>query len=138
MAFSRGIRNNNPGNIRRGEDWKGLVRDGQDTDEAFCRFVAPEYGIRAMVLILRRYRQKHNLNTISEIIRRWAPPDENDTRAYIDSVVQATGVPADQQVDTGDSGFMTTLLKAIIRHENGEQPYGDDVFARALALAGDT
>lgn len=73
MVFSRGIRNNNPGNIRRGEDWKGLVRDGQDTDEAFCRFVAPEYGIRAMVLILRRYRQKHNLNTISEIIRRWAP-----------------------------------------------------------------
>lgn len=90
-----------------------------------------------MVIILRRYRQKHNLKRISEIIRRRAHPDENDTRACIDSVVQATGVPTDQQTDTGDSGFMTTLLKAIVRYENGEQPYGDDVFARALALAGD-
>ncbi|MDP1183837.1 hypothetical protein, partial [Klebsiella pneumoniae] len=68
---------------------------------------------------------------------RRALPDKNDTRACIDSVVQATGMPADQLADTGDSGFMTTLLKAIVRHENGEQPYGDDVFARALALAGD-
>ncbi|MCP9032521.1 structural protein [Klebsiella variicola] len=137
MALSRGIRNNNPDNILRGEDWKGLVRDGQDTDKAFCRLIAPEYGIRAMVIILRRNRQKHNLNRISEIIRRRAHPDKNDTRACIDSVVQATGMPADQLADTGDSGFMTTLLKAIVRHENGEQPYGDDVFARALALAGD-
>lgn len=135
MNTPRGIRNNNPGNIRRGNEWQGQIPDAQRTDSAFCQFVTPEYGIRAMCIILRNYQQKHGLNTVSGIIRRWAPPGENDTQAYIDNVARATGVTPDQPVDTGDPYFMTKLLQAIIRHENGIQPYGADVFARALDLA---
>lgn len=132
---SRGIRNNNPGNIRRGDEWKGLVAKAQRTDKSFCQFTTPEYGIRAMVIILRNYQRKHGLNTVSGIIKRWAPPNENNTQAYINSVAQATGVAPGQRIDTSDSRFMMKLLQAIILHENGNQPYGFDVFVRAVGLA---
>lgn len=133
---SRGIRNNNPGNIRWGDEWKGLVPQAQRTDKSFCQFISPEYGIRAMIIILRNYQRKHGLKTISQIIQRWAPPNENDTQAYISSVAQATGTDADKQIDLSDSRKLFPLLQAIIKHENGSQPYGYDVFVRALALAG--
>ncbi|EAB2832862.1 structural protein [Salmonella enterica subsp. enterica] len=132
----RGIRNNNPGNIRWGDDWKGLVPKEQRTDKSFCQFIKPEYGIRAMIVILRNYQRKHGLNTISGIINRWAPTNENNTQTYIDSVAKSTGVTPDQFIHTDDSRFMMKLLQAIIRHENGVQPYGFDVFVRATELAG--
>jgi hypothetical protein len=130
----RGIRNNNPGNIRWGDDWKGLVPVAQRTDKSFCQFVKPEYGIRAMVIVLRNYQRKHGLNTISGIINRWAPTNENDTQSYINSVAKATGVTPDQRIDTNDSRFMMKLLQAIIQHENGVQPYTFDVFVQAIEL----
>jgi hypothetical protein len=132
----RGIRNNNPGNIRWGDEWKGLVSKPQRTDKSFCQFTGPEYGIRAMVVILRNYQRKYALNTISGIIHRWAPPNENNTQAYIDSVARALGVEADQRIDVTDSRVMIPLLEAIIKHENGQQPYSFDVFVRAVDLAG--
>ncbi|EPC3982117.1 hypothetical protein ACRZNG_002263, partial [Citrobacter koseri] len=60
----------------------------------------------------------------------------NDTQAYINSVAQATGVSPDQKIDTSDSRFMMKLLQAIIKHENGSQPYSFDTFVRAVELAG--
>lgn len=87
---TRGIRNNNPGNIRWGDDWQGLVPQAQRTDKSFCQFIKPEYGIRAMIIILRNYQRKHRLSTISGIINRWAPTNENDTQSYINSVAKAT------------------------------------------------
>lgn len=133
---ARGIRNNNPGNIRWGDEWKGLVAETQRTDKSFCQFKSAEYGIRAMIIILRNYQRKHGLSTISGIINRWAPTNENDTQAYINSVAKATGVDPDQRIDTNDSRFMMKLLQAIIQHENGDQPYGFDVFVKAIDLAG--
>lgn len=132
----RGIRNNNPGNIRWGDDWKGLVPKDQRTDKSFCQFITPEYGIRAMIIILRNYQRKYGLNTVSGIIKRWAPPNENNTQAYINSVAQATGVTPDQRIDTNDSRFMIKLLQAIIKHENGNQPYSPETFDRAVEQAG--
>ncbi|MCS3405417.1 structural protein [Pantoea sp. B566] len=131
---SRGIRNNNPGNIRWGDEWKGLVPEGQRTDKSFCQFKAPEFGIRAMIIILRNYQSKYGLKTITGIIKRWAPPNENDTQAYIRSVAQATGTYADKPIDLTDSRKLFPLLQAIIKHENGSQPYEYDVFIRALDL----
>jgi len=131
---SRGIRNNNPGNIRWGDEWRGLVPEGQRTDKSFCQFKAPEFGIRAMIIILRNYQSKYGLKTITGIIKRWAPPNENDTQAYIRSVAQATGTDADKPIDLTDSRKLFPLLQAIIKHENGTQPYEYDVFIRALDL----
>ena len=94
----RGIRNNNPLNIRRSKDqWKGLA-DAQ-TDRAFCQFKSLEYGWRAaFYLLTRTYYHKYRLYTIRTIIRRWAPPGENNTEAYIAYVSRLTGIDPDEPI----------------------------------------
>lgn len=85
---TRGIRNNNPANIRRGCNWKGLIR--QQKDKEFCQFVSMLWGIRALLITLRTYVKKHHLHTVREIITRWAPPsDGNNTEKYIEFVEKA-------------------------------------------------
>lgn len=85
---TRGIRNNNPANIRRGCNWKGLVR--QQKDREFCEFVTMTWGVRALLVTLRTYVVKHHLHTVREIITRWAPPsDGNNTEKYIEFVEKA-------------------------------------------------
>ena len=133
--MERGIRNDNPGNIRWGDDWDGLVPKSQRTDKSFCQFTAPEYGIRAMIIILRNYEKKYGLNTVRKIINRWAPPVENDTEAYVNSVAKQVGVDADKVIDVTDSRVMIPLLEAIITHENGSQPYEFATFVKAIDLA---
>tara|TARA_R110000796_G_scaffold119757_1_gene233895 strand:- start:260 stop:655 length:396 start_codon:yes stop_codon:yes gene_type:complete len=117
--MSRGIRNNNPGNIRHGIDWDGLDKD-QSKDEEFSQFSTPEYGIRAMFKILKTYNDKYNLNTIEGIINRWAPPIENDTEAYIDFVSSKVGKNSSEVLNEKD---YISLVQAIIHMENGDQPY---------------
>lgn len=85
---TRGIRNCNPANIRRGCNWKGLLR--QQKDREFCQFVTMTWGIRALLVTLRTYVVKHHLHTVREIITRWAPPsDGNNTEKYIEFVEKA-------------------------------------------------
>lgn len=128
--MTRGIRNNNPGNIRHGDKWKGL-RDKQ-TDPDFAQFKTPEYGIRALYRTLLTYKNKHGLNTIRGIVTRWAPPSENDTVKYINSVSKQTDIPADKELDQLD---YLKIIKAIIRHENGIQPYSDEQIIYGVSLA---
>ena len=79
---TRGIRNNNPANIRRGCNWRGLA--DKQTDSAFCQFESMVWGVRALLVTLRTYVVKHKRRTIPQIIERWAPPqDGNDTMRYI-------------------------------------------------------
>lgn len=85
---TRGIRNNNPANIRLGCNWKGLV--DISTDKRFCQFVTMAWGVRALLITLRTYVVKHKLHTIRQIIYRWAPPsDGNNTEKYVEFVEKA-------------------------------------------------
>lgn len=71
---------NNPFNIRyTGQRWLGLsgVRNG------FCEFKDLSYGVRAWLIIMRTYRRKYKIRTISGIIKRYAPSSENDVESYI-------------------------------------------------------
>ena len=80
----RGIRNNNPLNIRRGKDqWQGLR--AQQTDASFCQFERLEYGWRAAFYL-------------RAIINKWAPPQENLTSTYIANVSRLTGIPPDEPI----------------------------------------
>ena len=130
---ARGIRNNNPGNIRKGEKWKGLSE--HQTDSSFCIFVSPEYGIRALVKILLTYYKKYKINTVKKIISRYAPPSENETESYIKSVANQLGVASDEEIDLSSVAVLAVLLRAIIRHENGEQPYSDEQILKGIHLA---
>ena len=131
---ARGIRNNNPGNIRHGEKWEGL--SDKQTDSSFCVFKTPEYGIRAMAKILLNYQKKYGLKTIKQIISRWAPPNENNTQSYIKSVSAAVGVLPDDEISLNNKNIMMSLIKAIIKHENGEQPYSEEQILNGINLAG--
>ena len=95
----RGIRNCNPLNIRKSKDqWQGLRVVQQDKE--FCQFESMEYGWRAaFVLLCRTYYLKYRLQTIRAIITRWAPPQENNTEAYIRRVAERTGIYADESLD---------------------------------------
>lgn len=93
MKTPRGIRNNNPLNIRRSSSnaWQGQRREV--TDAQFCEFETMEWGIRAALLVLRAYKRR-GLVSIADIVLSWAPPsDGNNTRAYIGRVCQLTGLP---------------------------------------------
>lgn len=127
----RGIRNNNPGNIRHGDNWLG--RADSQPDQAFITFESPEYGVRAMARILRNYQTKYGLSTVRGLISRWAPPIENNTGAYVDHVAHMLGVGADEQIIV--AGHLGKLIPAIIRHENGIQPYPDTVIADGIEMA---
>ena len=134
MVMPRGIRNNNPGNIDyNGTKWLGLAEP--PTDGRFCRFTTPEHGIRAIVRVVRTYYTHHNLNTIRGIIDRWAPPIENDTKAYVDHVASRCGVGADQVVDPTTLDILTPLVETIIAHENGQQPYDAETIRRGILMA---
>lgn len=133
---SRGLRNNNPGNIDRNETkWQGMAAD-QSTDPRFVVFTAPQYGIRAMAKVLMTYQQRYGCDTIRKIINRWAPPSENNTGAYVASVAASCGVGPDDVIDVDSVAIMLPLVKAIIVHENGENPYADSLVTEGLRMAG--
>lgn len=127
----RGLRNNNPGNIERNStQWEGMAAD-QSADSRFVVFESPEYGIRAMARILKSYNRR-GLVTVSQIIGTWAPENENDTGAYIDSVAASTGLDKTSVVT---EERYPDLIAAIIKHENGIQPYSDELIKSGVALA---
>ncbi|WP_043679871.1 membrane protein [Castellaniella defragrans] len=119
MKKPRGIRNHNPGNLRWGDPWQGLVPVKQRTDKAFCQFVSAAYGIRALARTLITYQDKHGLHTVRQIISRWAPSSENDTQAYVQAVASQIGRSADDRLDMQSYRDIKAVTEAIIRHENG-------------------
>lgn len=130
----RGVRLNNPGNIRHGDKWQGLAPEQRDPD--FVTFASPVWGIRALARVLIAYQDKHDLRTVRGIIGRWAPPNENDTGAYVRSVAAKMGVSPDDEIDVYQYATMRPLVEAIIRHENGQQPYSGADLDEGLRRAG--
>lgn len=131
---ARGIRNNNPGNIRYdGTQWQGLV---SNDDKGFCVFSTAEYGIRALAINLLNQQTKHGLYTISQIISRYAPATENNTAAYIAAVSDQSGIPADAHLDLlANSDQIFSIVDAIITHENGSDPYSESQIDNGINLA---
>lgn len=131
----RGVRNNNPGNLRKTTDpWQGLSQ--HQNDRSFFQFETPIYGIRALARTLIVYQDKHGLRSINQLISRWAPGTENDTSSYISAVCKRTGFAASTPLDMQQDRHLRPLVEAIIWHENGQQPYSEAQITKALVLAG--
>lgn len=113
----RGIRNNNPLNIRVGNVWLGEVKN--PTDPHFEQFNSMEYGLRAGFVLLRRYIRHYKRQTIQDIISSWAPSNENNTKAYIDTVVKVSGIPSNRILHYSDKKTMCKLVDAMCFVENG-------------------
>ena len=124
--MSRGLANNNPGNIRRSRvRYKGEVQPSRDP--AFKQFESPAWGYRAVFMLLHTYRVRHGLRTIREMISRWAPPSENHTEVYIHAVAADTGIGPDEALDTLDPATMVPVAAAMSRVENGTVADPDEI-----------
>ena len=115
----RGLRNNNPGNIRKNSD----VFQGEKTssDKEFKQFKSMAYGYRAIFKILSNYYRNYKLDTIRKMIGRWAPENENDTDAYIKAVSDYAGIPADDPININDREQMIRIVAGMSRIENGRE-----------------
>ena len=130
----RPVRLNNPGDIESGTAWIGLSQ--KQDDPRFCGFESAEYGFRALCKILLTYHRVDGLNTISQMIARWAPPEENDTQAYIAFVSKQTGIDADAPLDLSDTAILAKIAFAISIEEAGHKEDRSTWFTEAQAEAG--
>lgn len=121
----RGFRNNNPLNIRKGSNWKGL--SPIQADKSFCVFTSMRFGIRAAIYLLLKYYIKYNLHTIYDIISRWAPNNENDTLSYCRLVAKELCISekfiASLDLQLTDWANLYDLVQAMIFVENGQHLY---------------
>ena len=122
MKQIRGIRNNNPMNIRKGNSWRG-ERPFQ-SDKEFEEFESMEMGLRAGLKLIKNYQTKpllqaNKANTIRKIINRWAPPTENNTSSYIKTVSKRTGLLPDEVIPWTDKAKIIALAEAMCFVECG-------------------
>jgi len=134
--YTRGIRNNNPGNLRRlgNQLWSGEIPYAESQDTAFSQFKEMKYGVRALqrqiVTNLRR-----GLNTPEKFINSYAPPHENNTLAYINSVAKALAIATTSIIEPSEETVIA-LAKIIVKVENGASSkyVADSDYTAAMAL----
>lgn len=122
-----GFRNHNPGNLKAASNSTG--KSGE-----FSTFASDADGLAAMARQLMLYGDRGN-NTPNGIIHTYAPSSENNTRAYIDDVTSRTGFGAGQRLDLHNPEVLKTLMAAMIRHEQGSQPYTEEQLKNAIRMA---
>ena len=112
----RGLRNNNPLNIRHNADvFQGEIKGN---DKSFKTFSSMSYGYRAAFVTLGTYLSR-GWNTIEKIISKWAPSNENDTENYIANVVKWSGVPRNKELTAADGADYILIVSAMSFVENG-------------------
>ena len=109
-----GLRQNNPGNLR---SWGSTPVLG-----GFANFGSAQEGLSAMAANLLVY-QKRGWTSLNKIISHWAPASENKTDEYINAVSKSTGFGAEQLLDLSDPKVMSSLMAAMIKHEQGYNPF---------------
>ena len=114
---NRGLRNNNPLNLRIGNNWVGERKVKRDA--AFEEFETLEYGYRAAFIVLRKYINVYRRNTIERIIESWAPRSENHTQLYIETVETITGIARNLPIRFEDKPTMIRLASAMTQVECG-------------------
>lgn len=116
----RGIRNNNPLNIRKSASkWVGKITPGSDAE--FEQFDTLEHGIRAAALIIRTYITKYKCNTPEAIIARWAPASENNTKDYIAYVTKNGILSPRWPLEVWSTLAISRLLWAMACYECGHR-----------------
>lgn len=121
----RGRRNNNWGNLRlTNTNWQGKVT-GTDTD--FETFDTAENGVRAAAKQIQTYITRDGVDTITSIINKWAPTNENNTQGYIQRVAQITGYNPNEKISATDSEKIKNILKAIFTVELGQDLTSNDL-----------
>ena len=114
----RGIRLNNPCNLRQGQG-RFIGEYEISKDNEFRQFKSMVFGIRAALhLLIKTYYYLHRLRTVRGIINRWAPSNENNTEAYIEAMCKEVGLKPDEYIEMSED-FWIRFLDAMIYIENG-------------------
>lgn len=129
------MESNNPLGLRyrKQDKWNGLADPPVDA-QGFCRFTTPVFGLRASVMNLLAYQDRRGIRTIDGVVRRWAPPEENDTERYVRGVVKSTGFKRDEELDLHSYAHMRPLIEAMLIEEGGKA--ADAQIDKALTMAG--
>jgi hypothetical protein len=124
--MARGLKNNNPLNIRHNSDT--FVGEVPGSDKAFKSFKDVAHGYRAAFVTLHTYLIQYRRDTIEKIIKAWAPPeDNNDTEAYIADVEKQSGVARDKLLTGKSGGDYIKIVAAMSKVENGKPAIMQDV-----------
>lgn len=117
--MTRGLRNNNPLNIEKskGKPWKGEIVPSKD--ERFAQFESMAHGYRAAFKLLYNYQHTYGCRILADFINRWAPPVENATHNYINTVAKRAGLSDVSVVDTLNEMQMRKIVAAMSYVENG-------------------
>jgi len=118
-------RNANPGNLIFAHQAGAVKGEG-----GFAKFSSDTEGFKALAEQLNLYatgRSKaagyRKLDTIQDIISQYAPPNENDTAAYIRTLEKQTGHKATEHLDLKDPNVLTSLMAVIAKVENSKSNY---------------
>lgn len=130
----RGVRNNNPGNIKffTSNDWRGKVPESQNTDTkslvtlkpTFEQFISFAYGVRALIKIIKVSYIPSGRNTLNSIINSFAPDGGSP---YLNYLVSKVGIPANQVISENDDTKIKKIVQAIARFENGRTTQAQEV-----------
>jgi hypothetical protein len=136
-GLTRGIRNNNPGNIEYGQFARKEGATGVEDKGRFAVFQSAEDGLKALADLLRNYAQK-GIDTVKAIIGKYAPAGENNTNAYVGSVAKRLGVNENAHLNLNDPALLANMMDSIVRVENGKNPYSKEQLSAAAQRGGDS
>ena len=117
-SASRGIKNNNPMNLRRNSRrWMGMRQ--HQGDPTFVQFTQRKYGYQAGIVQICQYIGKGK-DTIGKICAKWAPSaDANNTQSYIDYVSRSSGIAANHVLEAEDRYSLVEIVMSIVHIECG-------------------
>lgn len=129
-----GLRYNNPGNIRPGAGFYGETGEG----DGYARFGSEEEGLRAMARLLGTYGDQYGINTVEDLVSRYAPRSDNPESFdnYVGYMSDALGVEPDEAFDL--IGRRDEVIPAMIGFEQGREystRYSPELIDRAITAA---
>lgn len=128
-----GYKGCNPLNVRASSDkWRGSI--GQ-SDNGYVIFSTPMDGIRAAATVIKNYGTKYGINTVRDIVSRYAPASENPTDDYIANVCKSTGYQPDEKLDTKNPEVLKKLVTAMMKQEIGDVPYSEETINEGVQRA---
>lgn len=134
-SIPRGVRNNNPGNIRKNPNFKWEGEIGKDS-KGFAQFSNPVYGFRAMAKLIKNYHANYDLHTIRDIIYRYAPPNENPSDNYVSFVSTAIKIDKNKKLSMEElDNILPKLIYHMSQMEVGHGQYGFAMAKQGAAMA---
>jgi hypothetical protein len=107
----------------------------QKKERRFCVFIAPEWGLRAIFILLRNYQTK-GCKTLFDYISRWAPAsDGNHTYGYANFCAARLKIETSDILNVQDIAVQTAMVEAIVAFENGNYAYPNTIIEKAYELS---